>query len=746
MANETIEQITSISTLIERLERAVGTITQGLDKLTQSSADAANKGLKGVGDAAKGAGGAIEKAGKSAEEISRIFGDLGKASDKIWESLNDVAASNVDFVKTGAQAVFMLKTLTTEGEKSVSSLASLGSEFKAVSGSTSGFVDGLGSVIKSIPIIGEKAAEMHKNFMTTVEGIKSFENRLISAAQSGGNFYNIMGKGNESFVGGMDETMGVIVSNSAKSANLLGINFQESLTRTVMVLETLPGEFNKIYDDVMVGNKAFSLKTEQILSMAARGTGKSYKEAMDIATSVVAKFGEDTVQAAQRLSVLNMVSKETQIPFKSLNEMVQGIDNSFKMYGDQMKGVVDILGDVSTAMQGTNLGFEGQIEVVKSLSSAISNMALPMRAFIGLSSQMSSPGGMIGVGLNVERMLQEGKMGEVVGMMQETIKKRSGRGAVSLEEATDDPGAQRAFMVQRQMLSTMGIQDTGTANRILEVMSKAELGGGTVDAEKALAAALGEGDKLAARQTDVMALAADNFAQATKALQGISDFYKTAREETGTEGPSLLAEGKTGNTAALGEQGRDSKGGVDFSRKSKEFDVKLNAIEAGFNSFVSGLEATSQHTSIAADLVIGANETLGNLLKDSTNPAMRVLGEGLNIVNKEINDYMKNNSRLTELAETLRNSNMTGAGSPALPISGGTEPQSLSSIPSTERRSLADLSAESTASSVQNSRVSFEPVNITIQVTNNGENVGGTAFEVAARLINAERDTGTRGV
>ena len=143
MADDPISQISTVTELIAKLEKAVGTITQGLNKLTESSADAANKGLAGVAAQGKKAASGLEDAAGAAKWASSLFGKLGEASDIIWESLNNVAAANVDFVKTGAQAVFMLNLLGKTSGDAKTAIAGLGDGFKDVSGSIAGFSEHL---------------------------------------------------------------------------------------------------------------------------------------------------------------------------------------------------------------------------------------------------------------------------------------------------------------------------------------------------------------------------------------------------------------------------------------------------------------------------------------------------------------------------------------------------------------------------------------------------------------------------
>jgi hypothetical protein len=211
----------------------------------------------------------------------------------------------------------------------------------------------------------------------------------------------------------------------------------------------------------------------------------------------------------------------------ALEGLTENLDSNFKMWGDQALSTVGILRNVSSALSGTNVGFKGQVDIVEALTNGIKGMSLGMRSFIGM--QAGFRGGAVSAGLQVEKLMQEGKMDQIVDMMQKAIQQKSGRGAVSLGDAIESPDAQRAFMVQRGMLGNFGVSDVGTQNRILEAMSKTQLGGGGKgDVEEILKGTLEKGNDIQERQNNNLINIAEN-TTAMKDFFSAQKAYETER-------------------------------------------------------------------------------------------------------------------------------------------------------------------------------------------------------------------------
>jgi len=446
------------------------------------------------------------------EAVKKATGDLGSFNtilDFVKKELGDATTNQEAIISFGSLGS-TIALLTTDALSAKDSLAQFNSQLSSADKSSNDVAASIKGLIEGLPL-GKFLGEATVRFTEAATQAKSFENSLLEGAIAGGNFYDTIQQGGGNLSESLTHFTTKIAAEANKSALALGISYPEALKRTSEVFRSLPGEATAVYSaiDGIRGDadrKMFS--SMELLSQAARGTGLAYSTAMDIAKEAIGTFGLSGRDAAVRMSVMAQAGKDLKIPFEDIKGVVSGVDQNFKFWGSQMDSTIGILGRMTDALKDSGVGFKGQIELVKGLESAIQNMQMPMRSYIALSAGMQAPGGMIGAGLQVEKLMQQGKSGEVMDMMQETLEKKSGIGrTLTLDEAAESPELQQSFVVQRQLLSQMtGNSDVGQLNRIMEAMSKTTLGGAGEDKaanEAVLTKALTGGREMMEGQTNM---------------------------------------------------------------------------------------------------------------------------------------------------------------------------------------------------------------------------------------------------
>ena len=419
----------------------------------------------------------------------------------------------------------------------------------------------------------------------------------------------------------------------------MGVGLQEGLSRSLTILKTLPGEYNKVYT-ANVGLEQMSLTTPEMLSYTAKGVGIAFGAAADMASKMVATFGMNAEQASERIAFIGDTSKKLKMPFETIKGLVSSVDSAFALWGDQMQGTVSILGKVSQGLRDSGVGFEQQQKIVSGITTAISGMNFQTRAFIGLQAGFGRSA--VGSGLKVERMLQEGKIGELANMMQQTIEKSSGGKAISLQEAEASPDLERRFMVQRQMMSSMfGIQDTATANRILEVMSKGAISGTEKeDLKTILSDTMTKGKQLTDRQVDYNSLIATNTQNAAISLKQI-EMYAARRDMSAEMVGSTNKFFEEGNKLAL-EQSKTQGTLADKSIKAFEQSSNLAATHTAkaVDSLGTGLISSLNYAAKAT------NEAEVNKIEKNYSEAIAKLDEAYK-KNPKI-DYQAELAKLTK--------------------------------------------------------------------------------------------------
>ena len=623
--------------IISKFENAISNLSSVIDRLTRGISD--NKSaFDGLTEGAKSASKATDAVNKSTEkgaEVSNLFSaSFGNVTSKIFEAIR----ANKSLASAGVSTLLTLQMLSKGTTGAGIAMGEYSKYADEANKASAKFAETVSGAVKAGDEDGAKKAAAYKNFVSVIGEVKSFENAIMSASQTGGNFFDIYDSGLEGMVRQNENVMNKVSKRTFETANMLGIHFEDAGKLVMDIMGKLPGEFNKVYSDIQIGTKTYALTTEQVLGKVTRGIGISTAEGMKVAENMLYKFGEDMKGAGERMAVVSQASKELGMKFSDINDLASSLDSTFSMWGDQLGGMVPILEDVSKALDGTNVGIEGQIKLVQKLGDAVKDMKLPMKSFIGVMSGMRAPGGAVGVGLNIEKMLQEGKTGEIVSMIQGSMQKMTGRSAVSLDEATEDPRAQRAFMVQRQMLGKMtGIGDTGELNRLLEVMSKSQMGGTSIDAEKALSDAMGNGQDIASKQTDIMATVSENLMALDKTLIATNTLYGKYVDTVTAKGAGKDIMETDMVASAVNKRGKAAEAGLGFKEEYLEGDaVKALMESAGVDMFSSIASGFTEHAAIGGGIIKDTAENFSTVMKESTIPTLQAFGVALEPVIKSL--------------------------------------------------------------------------------------------------------------
>lgn len=726
---EILDQITDGTEIVGRFETAIGNLSAVIEKLVGGVSGLSggvlpelNSGILKTSDSMRAVKNSTNETGIATDYLSRKIGELTKG---IFETVK----AHKDLIGVGTAAAASIRMLQTGTTDAGISLREYNKGFEEVSRSGTKFAATVGTVLSNFGSMGDMAGGVYKNFVNLINETKSFESAILSAGQTGGNFFGTFGEGSTDMVSNMTSTMNKISERAYEVSNSLGLNFEDGIKRTIEVMKSMPGEFDKVYDGMLVDTQEFSLNTEQIISMVSRGVGISFSEGLGIARDMLYRFGEDAVEGATRVALISNASKELGFQFDDVKRLADDMDNSFSMWGNQMDGVIDILGDVSKALDGTNVGLEGQIRIVKDLGNAVQQMQLPMRSFIGVMSGIRGPGGAVGAGLEVEKMLQEGRMDEVVGMLQETMQKTTGRRAMTLQEATEDPRAQQAFLVQRQLLSTMtGITATPELNRLLEVMSQSQLGAeGLSRAQDVLSDAMTNGNDIATRQTDVMATLSENMLALNNTMMAVNQHYEAYRGATGAMpvyGENLLnvPEIQTG----LNEQADRAIKGIGFAQQDITKEDAMNRISRTFGDLSTNLlRGAVQQGEVFVNSVKG----FGDIITNNADPAVREFSKAISEATSPITNFVSN---ITEAIGGQINNELLG-----VPTVGPRLPTAEQMMPREGMRQEANPQFAIPRVEPSSYNIEFEPMRmqIDLNIKDNGEDVASKSYEMSAATL-----------
>lgn len=563
----TESDLNKIGETLDNLTNKLTSMSSLMDKIFNTMSNSANTTMNTVKNAINNTGAVFTK----------VTNEIGAFNDKMLisiEKLEDAANNFDNYDESAKKAIQTLALLSAQtailtGALDAGSKAFNGLD-KGMSQSSLNAKETIATISKLNGLLGAVEAGAGK-FLESAKFGKSFENNLISAINAGSNFNTMIVDDGKMLADKMGGISASLVEKANQTAKLTGISFNEALQQHMNVLAKMPGEYNDKFKDIefiVKGvHKNIQVSGTESLLLVSRGLGLSLDKVNETWAGMKGAFGSNAWAASERLSIIGKAAKDNAIPIEDLIGVVSNLDKTFEMYGDQALSTVNIINNVSAALQGSNVGFKGQLDIVKTLTDSIKNLSIGTKAFIGLSSGMRSAGGAVGVSLDIERMLQRGETGKIANMMQNTLEQKGGVGrVVSLNETEQNPELQRAFMIQRELIkSQFGISDTGTANRLMEVMSKTKIGGGAAaDVGAELNKVLNEGKSTAEKQTNILEDISRN-TQHLSALEAIRN-YKTLQIADNTPFAALRREDERKiNTQRTRNLGRNN---IEMSEKA----------------------------------------------------------------------------------------------------------------------------------------------------------------------------------
>lgn len=190
------------------------------------------------------------------------------------------------------------------------------------------------------------------------------------------------------------------------------------------------------------------------------------------------KVADSTQKGAQLISTMAEVSRVGNIQFKDAKSLLEEVAQQFRFVGDETEGAARVFGRFSEALQSTGLTAKASLDIIKGMIKSVSDLSMGTKAFLSLKS--GGPGGLQGA-FRIEQMLRDGKLDQVMSMMERGLKQQFGGRIYSQAEAAQSPEAAAQFQRQRSLLQS-GVFGIGKgandeqATRILEALKSNNLG------------------------------------------------------------------------------------------------------------------------------------------------------------------------------------------------------------------------------------------------------------------------------
>jgi len=382
---------------------------------------------------------------------------FSKIGSGFTENMKQLAANGGDGWKTVAGVVASSQVEISASVTEMANKSQMGGKILS---------DVYANQLKSVaPVVAKVLAHAEAN--------NKLEGGLISIFGAAGNLseaFKIMGDNtgrNVDILHNLDSLTFDYNKRMAETATATGL-LPEEVAKYTQSLMTIPGAYSSI---ASIGGSTMTQLEAAI--QVSRGTTQNFGEVVKFLDDQYLQFNQTQGESLNTFSEMYQASNDLGFRFSVLKGIVGGVRDSFAMMGDQSASALNILESFTPALKESGLGPEGIAKMVQNLTGAVGSLDTAQKSF--LSSQAGGTGGLQGA-FQVDLKLKEGKLDEVVGMMQDVLSKQFGGKVVGLEQAAAS-GADAAQMQKQVALLKGGafgsvVKSDAEAYKFIELMQK----------------------------------------------------------------------------------------------------------------------------------------------------------------------------------------------------------------------------------------------------------------------------------
>lgn len=345
------------------------------------------------------------------------------------------------------------------------------------------------------------------------------------------------------------------------------------------------GELNKIpgvLDNLVAGHAKARAQTEIFRGSLAlmKISGRDYESINKDMMEAVLGFGTSQKGALDYTTRMSVAANALKIPVDELHKALTASSGAFKAFvtseaaGNEMtKNLEASLGGYIQMLKNVGVPTSVATDMASEFAGAIGQMTIAQKAFI--SGQTGGPGGLMGA-FQLDKLMDEGKIDQVMGKVQDVLRKQFGRIVTTAQAAQSQSAAEqmtRQVMILRQGPLGQFAKSDAEARRLLDAMSKGSPADmkkmvGDLQQEKPLDVFLNRGNLIAQGSQGILndilgALSGAEYstaagvARVTQAGLGARPFSRMRPGETGGETPDVMEERRrTARQGAAGEGGR----------------------------------------------------------------------------------------------------------------------------------------------------------------------------------------------
>lgn len=473
-----------------------------------------------------------EAAGRFARSVNEAF-DLTRKFEELSDKIQDMTSDMDNFA---FNAIAGLSAFTNVLPLSIDGLGKVG---QAGENAGNQIKDNFATISPMFAMLGDRgraaATALNRVFEAGDRAI-NLENSILANAAAAGDLHSVLNLIEPT----LESLQGESVSWSETTfrvAQATGMSTRQ-ISNYAQSLAQIPGALR---ENIQVsGGVDSSMNQLEASVKLATGTMQSHAEVSNQLVTLYRNLGTTGTEAHQVIARIARAAQDLEIPMDIVRQYTLQTADAFKFLGDNAQGAISILANMRTALNESGLGPQAIADLTRGITQGIERMDIAHKAFI--SGLTGGPGGIAG-GLEIDMLLQQGRIDQVFDMVQQAMASQFGGQPITLDEAVQTPALAQEFYKQVAFLRDVaGIAaDDRQAYRILEAMKA----GGTAEFQEAVAApedaleqAVDLGTQIQERQFNVVT-SISNTLERMSQLQAIGTFA-LVRQTVGVEGQEAL--------------------------------------------------------------------------------------------------------------------------------------------------------------------------------------------------------------
>lgn len=354
-----------------------------------------------------------------------------------------------------------------------SMVESLGRMGKSVD---SNIIQSLGS--SSVSVVAGATKSLFEYMKTVVKAgdeMKVVREGLIAQAAASGNLDEVLHRAGRNM-----QNFNAIASRQQKMwddvSAATGIAV-EDVARYSAEINKVPGVLGGMMKEVTAGNKTNKLFIDTLNLF--RISGRNYQDIVKDMTTATQQMGLSERAAFEYTARLSTAAKEIHVPFEDLHAAITRSATAFKMFtteganGEAMaKNLEATMSGYIQTLRSSGIPMSNAIEMANNFTGAMNEMTIGQKAF--LNQTTGGPGGLMGA-FQIDKMLDEGKIDQVFGKVQDSLRKQFGRIVTTAQASQSQAAAEqmtRQIMILRQGPLGQFAKSDAEARRLLDSMSK----------------------------------------------------------------------------------------------------------------------------------------------------------------------------------------------------------------------------------------------------------------------------------